>query len=482
MENFTEIGSSGLLHYSGYIQDDFLREWRGKEAYKRADEMRRNSPIVGALLMAIEQAVRKVTWTWTSETAEDDPRLEILNACWAQMEGSWNDHVIEALNMLPFGYALFEIVYQRVGNWVVWKKLAPRGQDTVYRWQMDPTGQILGVDQQAAPTYALVNIPIGKLIHYRTRAERNNPEGRSILRAAWVPYYYVKNIQQIEAIGIERDLAGLPVITLPDKANTDTSDPNSDASRAAKIVRNIRQDEQAGVVIPNGWNLELLSTGGSRQFDTDKIVNRYNSQILMTALAQFLMLGQEGVGSLALSKDQTDLFTMSVNAVADTLAETINHQALPRLMRLNGYTADGLALTHSPAGDTDVAGLADVFQKVGDKLTWTPADEIMLREVLRWRPATEEELIDERERRMEEQRSLMEGLGGLGEEKPAPDRRMPAEDEDEEDDLGATLLAAGRPAEWARKRYERRWARSLSAFFADQKARLLKHARKSRHA
>lgn len=374
-----EIGRTGLLNFAGLIQEDFLRELRGREAYKRYDEMRRNSPVIAALLMAYEQSIRRVDWSFVSEI-ENDPRIDLLNESRDAMSHSWNDHITEALTLLPFGYSIFEIIYQRVNGKVYWRKLAPRGQDSVYRWQFDDEGGLNGFTQLAAPIYKSTFIPIEKLILYRIRVEKNNPEGRSILRSSWIPYYYMKHIQQIEAIGIERDLAGLPMIKLP--ANASTTPGDSDLSKAQEIVRNVRNDEQAGVTLPPGWDFQLVSTGGSRQFDTDKIIKRYESRMLMSALSQFLMLGQEGVGSLALSSDQTDFFNMSVNSVADIIAETFTKYAIPRLLKLNGMDCDGVKLEHTHVGDSDVGMLVDALQKAGGLLTWDAQDEAWLRSLL----------------------------------------------------------------------------------------------------
>lgn len=79
-------------------------------------------------------------------------------------------------------------------------------------------------------------------------------------------------------------------------------------------VRNIRRDEMEGVVLPDGYKLELLSTGGSRQFDTNAIINRYDNRIAMTVLADFIFLGHEQNGSWALSSDKTELFSMACGA------------------------------------------------------------------------------------------------------------------------------------------------------------------------
>ena len=404
MRNAKEIGYTGLAEWSGMISEDFLRELRGKQGYKRYNEMRLNSPVVGAMLLAIEQSIRTVSWNYVSELGPEDPRIEFLEDSLKGMSNSWNDHISEALTMLPFGYAPFEIIYHRVNGKLTWRKFAIRGQDTIFRWLLEDNGGLEGFIQQGAPKYQMVTIPIEKTVLYRTRVEKNNPEGRSILRTAWVPYYYAKNIMQVEAIGIERDLAGLPVITLPEGADTDENDANSDYSKAAKLVRNVRNDEQAGIVLPSpDWTFELASTGGTRSFDTDKVVRRYESRILMSALAQFLILGQDSVGTQALSTDMTDFWGMAVNATADVIAETHNKFAVKRLLALNGLDPDGVKIEHTPAGDTNLTELGDFFQKVGNKITWLPSDEQWLRGVANLPDADADMIVEERERKAVQQ-------------------------------------------------------------------------------
>jgi len=133
VNNTNEIGYTGLAEWSGQIQEDFLRELRGKDGYARYNEMRLNSPIVAALILAIEQAIRGIDWQYVSDAGEEDPRIEFLDAALDGMTTNWKDHIIEALSMLPFGYAPFEICYKRDGGQLTWRKFAIRGQDTVYR-------------------------------------------------------------------------------------------------------------------------------------------------------------------------------------------------------------------------------------------------------------------------------------------------------------------------------------------------------------
>lgn len=431
-----EIGSTGLQTMSGRIMAEFLRELRGLEGYKRYNEMRMNSPVIGALLTAIEQSIRGVTWNFVSDQG-DDERIEFLESARDGMTTGWNDHISEALTMLPFGWALFEIVYRRGDdNRLTWHKFAIRGQDTLYKWEFDEKGGLAAFWQASEPTYKPTSIPIDKCLLYRTRVERNNPEGLSLLRQAWIPYYQAKNLQVIEAIGVERDIAGMPYVKMPAGATTGNGS-DTDESVARKMVRNIRNDEQAGIVVPDGWEVGLMTSGGSRLFDTDKIITRYESRMLMSVLAQFLLLGQQNVGSLALSRDQTDFFNMSVNAIADGIAEVITKYAIPRLCALNGIDPEGLALEHSPAGDPDLAGTADFLQKVGSLVTWMPQDEVWLRGLSGLPEVDEETLEMERERKQEQALAIMQRTGGQ-----AGRQDDQNEEEPDEDDENMTAIPA----------------------------------------
>lgn len=465
----SEIGQSGLNEWGGYIEEDFLRELRGKDAYRRYNEMRLNSPVAGALLMAIELAMRGVDTQFVSDI-DKDPRVDLLNEALDSMSHNWNDHLSSALTFLPFGFSLFEIVYKRDGARILWRKFAFRGQDTVDKWLLDKNGGIQGFTQIAEPSYEPVDIPIEKLLLYRTRVEKNNPEGRSIFRTAWLSYYYLKNIQQIEGIGIERDLAGMPVIRLPEGATTG-SDSTSDESVAKKIVRNIRRDEQEGVTIPPGWELELLSTGGTRQFDTNSIVVRYESRILMSALAQFLLLGQDRVGAYSLSKDQTDFFVMGVNAMLDIVFDTFFEYACKRLLKLNGYDAEGLSFEHSPAGDVDIMAIADTLQKLGRAITMTAQDEKWLRSILNM-PNLEIEQIEEEREKAAQRSAEISRLFQPGNQ----EQRMQA--------LNQALIehyASGRsPDDDIRRDWEGRLHRLQKTFFDEQKKRVEKEARRAK--
>ncbi len=387
--DFMEVGSTGLNQTGGIVQDDFLRQLQGKQAYANFREMADNDPVVGAMLHAIEMIVRSVDWSVEPSDPANPRAIEeaqFVSTCINDMSTSWDDTLASILTFLVYGFSYHEIVYKYRNGYtddaatrskyndgrVGWRKLPIRAQDTVQRWDMDDNGGIRGMYQMDphAPDKGLVYLPIEKCLLFRTTTKMNNPQGRSILRNAFVPWYYKRRIQEIEAIGIERDLAGMPVAYVPPQllSNNASSDERAALSAIKQIVRNIKRDEQEGIVFPlaydpdtklPAYDLKLLSTGGRRQFDTNQIVTRYDQRITMTVLADFLLLGHEGIGTQALSVSKIELFLTSLNAYLSNISETFNSYAIPRLMRLNGVPEElSPTLTYSPPKNVDLEGVA----------------------------------------------------------------------------------------------------------------------------
>ena len=402
--DYREVGASGLKRFSGFIYEEFLpilTGWKGVAVYK---EMSSNDPTVGAILFSIQMLCRRVPWR--VKPASDDQRDKeaalFIEQCMNDMSNTWVDTIIEILSMLTYGYSVHEIVYKRRcgasidpsmrskynDGRIGWRKFPIRSQDSIYRWQFDDHGGIQGVEQLAPPHYYHVVIPIEKMLLFRTTIEKNNPEGRSMLRNAYRPWYMKKNIEQIEGIGIERDLAGLPTAIVPPEMLSANASPGEKALLASikNIITNIRRDEQEGVVFPgkydaNGkpmFELKLLSTGGSRQFDTDKIINRYDQRIAMTVLADFLLLGHNAVGSFALASSKTKLFSTAIGAFLDMISSTFNRYAIPRLFDLNDFKISAYPeISHGDIEDTDLKDLGDYIQKLSQSgMPLFPNDEL----------------------------------------------------------------------------------------------------------
>ena len=376
-----EYGRIGQNRWDGVFFEEFLSELHGIKGIKVYREMEKNDDTVGAILFAIKMLIRHVSWSVDpgGGSAKDREAAEFVESCMNDMQSTWTDTISEILSFLPYGWSYHEIVYKRrmgkarnrnisskySDGLIGWQKLPIRSQDTLYRWEYDDKDNLLGMTQMPPPDYGLLTIPIKKALLFRTESAKDNPEGRSILRNAYRPWYFKRRIQEIEAIGIERDLAGLPVITGPEGLELwDEEDEEASKIYAALVtmVKNIRRNEFEGLVLPFGYKAELLSTGGTRQFDTNAIINRYDTKIAQTVLADFIMLGHEKVGSFALSSDKTELFSIAISSFLDVICETFDNQGIPALIDINGSHFEGITdypkLVHGDIENIDIAKVA----------------------------------------------------------------------------------------------------------------------------
>ncbi len=379
-----ELGKSGLKHFGGTLYEEFLPQLVGDKGRAVYLEMSQNSPVIGAMLFAVESLLRSVEWEIdpVSQDSADVEAAEFLEECKEDMSHTWEDFISEILSHLIYGWSYFEVVMKkrdgekkggvnlnsgkskpasskfddgRIG----WRKFALRSQDTLYRWEIDPQGGIMGMWQYPVPStptfqrgagggFETVFIPISKALLFRTTSTKNSPEGRSILRSAYRPWYYSKRIEEIEAVGMDRDLVGMPVGKIPIEllSKDATADQKATLAYITEVITKTKRDEQEGIIWPKVidpdtgsdlFEIELLTSGGRRTFDTGAVIQRYMQQQAMTIMADFILLGHESVGSFALSSDKTELFAVALGAWLDGIEEILNRHAVPSLFDLNNF-------------------------------------------------------------------------------------------------------------------------------------------------
>lgn len=403
---FLELGSTGLRRSAGYLDEEFLPQLRGRKAIQVYKEMSENDPLVGALLFTVDRLLRNVEWNVKpgGKSEEDLEAAEFLESCRDDMSHTWSDFISEALTCMVFGWSWHEIVYKRRGGmWekdpkkrskfddglIGWRKMPIRAQETLLRWTFDESGDVQAMIQLAPPIYKTTTLPIERSLLFRYRHTKGSPEGVSMLRNAYRPWYMKKRLEEFEAVGIERDLAGLPVVKVP--AEMLRARPGSENAKAVdafrKMVRSVRRDEQEGVVFPMAYDqdtkqplysFELMGGGGGRQFNTDAIIKRYEERILMTVLADFIMVGHDQVGSYSLHTDKTGIFRTSLNSISKSIADTLNRHAIPRLFALNGWRPENLPYFEpSDVDSPDISQLAQFMTALSSTgVTWFPDGDL----------------------------------------------------------------------------------------------------------
>lgn len=374
--DMTEIGVHGTPIWSGIITEEYNTNLRGTDGLAIYDKMRRSDGDVAAILAVLQLPIRATRWYIqpVSEAPQDKDIADWLhNALFEAMTITWDDFLRQALTMLDFGFSCFEKVYElrKADGKIGWRKLAPRLQTTKWQWELDETGGPAGMWQMAPPAYKKTFLPIDKLLLFVHRKEGGNLDGVAALRAAYKHFYYKDNLYRFEGISLERDAVGLPYVELPDNAT-----PN-DKAAARTLVTKLRRDEEAGLVYPQGWKVGLMSGRGQGELDYQKAIAHHSRMIKMSVLAQFLDLGSAETGSYALSEDQSSLLLYSLNAVAQHIADTINHYAVQQLLDYNWAGLKAYPkLAFSPVGQRDVVKIVDAITKLTQAMVLTPGPEI----------------------------------------------------------------------------------------------------------
>ena len=369
------LGVAGDNTRTGQIRaDEFIPELRGKNAIRKYREMRDNDSTIGAVMYAAEQVLRdvKLKVEPANDTEEAKREADFVESIFDDMDHSLDDHIAESLSSLSYGFAWFEVVYKRrVGptqrspkknskytdGRLGVRKIACRAPWTVSRFDVeDKSGDVLGIYQDVGYGSGKHYIPTTKSLYYRTTVLNGDPSGRSILRNAYSSYVYLNNLQSIEAIAVERELAGIPIARIPSEyLSSDASAAQSGfVGNLQQILRDVKFNEQGYIITPSDTypdkdgsptnirlvDIELMSSNGNRNVDIDPIVRRYQHDIARSVLSEFLMLGGGNNGSYALSKSKTDLFLRALESYIQAIVDVLNKQLVERLWQLNGLNYD----------------------------------------------------------------------------------------------------------------------------------------------
>lgn len=350
------VGVVGLKAANGMVSEEFIRALRWPQAAKTYYEMASNDAVIGGCLYLIETIMGTATWK-VKAGANDTETALFIEQCMGDMETSWNDFVNEALSMLTYGFSFHELQYKvRRGplekdkkfkskysdGKIGWRSMPVRSQASFSEWEFDKaTGDTINFIQDTEQ--GKFTIPIEGNLLFKTKAARNNPEGWSLLRRAYRSWYFKKYIEELEGIGVERNLAGIPVLR-PDEQTPLFDENQPDMVKlmewAQGLVNNLRQDKNHGVILPFGWELDLLGSKGDKSMNTGAIIGRHDSRMAACMLADLIMMGGDRTGSFALAETKEGLFLSSLKAIAGRIADVINTQAIPTLLAINNITPE----------------------------------------------------------------------------------------------------------------------------------------------
>lgn len=337
-----EIGYAQAINYNWWLyEQETTPELVWPQSIAVYDSMRRTDSQVRSVLRAVTYPLRRTPWRIDPNGARDEVVEFVANDLGLPIVGtdpkparrnrdrfSWDEHLRLALLMLPLGHSYFEQVY-RVdpdGLRAHLSKLAQRPARTIEHIDVAPDGGLVSIKQY----WTSVNreprpIPVDRLVAYVLDREGGNWLGESLLRSCYKNWLLKDRLLRVWAQTIERNGMGIPRYT--------GAEGEPSLTTGLAMAKGWRSGEAAGAAIPYGSKLDLVGVNGTLP-EADPAVRYHDEQIARGVLAHFLNLGTQ-TGSWALGSTFADFFTLSLQTVAQQIADTATCHVVEDLVDVN---------------------------------------------------------------------------------------------------------------------------------------------------
>ncbi len=313
----------------------------------------------------ITTMMSRVRWKVEPYQAEEKykEQADFIDSVLKDMDVDWSTFIAEVSSMNIYGHSIHEIVYRyrryeegsnyndgRLGL----KYLPIRSQHSIAEWVYDTKGRdLLGVRQKIPAlvdgkfTENTVFIPVDRLLLFRVNPRDGSPLGNSPLAGCYSSWRYLVTYQEIESTTVSKNLNGVPIFRIPAKHMAEQASESDKRVyvNAKKIVSNVNNGENAGLVIPSDFDevsgkryfdFEVLNSTASNTSVVSEIVKRYENDILQCLGADVLQLGSTNTGSYSLADSKTSLLETVVEARMLEIQNVINNKLIPSILSMNG--------------------------------------------------------------------------------------------------------------------------------------------------
>ena len=390
--NETEVGNTGLnlKGVSGKVDEDLSKLWKGKKKKDFISEMRANDPYVNAWVNAKNAIALKPDWVVKSkDTTENTEKAKeyaelISDMLFKDMATSFNSFILNSITMAEYGFAVSEIVLKkRLGKTdnpntsslyedglFGIAKLAPRWQNSINKWDIDNNGNIENLYQRGDNFTNDVKIPYKKVLHFVMNGYNGNPEGESVLRGTFVSYYNKKNIERIQRETFERGFSGILDIQVPPRylsKRNNTPEGMEVRRNLEAFMKNVKQGKEAGIIRPfsKDFAIELIQGKTGTGLDPDKMIERYNTEIVMCLLSDSFMGKSKVYQGASGEQTKTKIYKSFIGIILDEIKEQVNKKLIPMIFEINNLD-EGLMpyLDYGNLDDLDLQAISWFIQSV----------------------------------------------------------------------------------------------------------------------
>lgn len=363
---FEEMGVSGTANFGGYVQvKERSADWIGWRKWQTASDLAVNISIVAAGVHYFCNLVAYPEWTVRPSDDKDEEAVLLARFVDDVIKKTKTPFykVVRRAAMYRFhGFGIQEwTAKKREDGFVGLEDIEARPQHTIEQWDVDELGTVRGVWQRSPQTGALLGMPRSKLLYLVEDTLTDSPEGLGIFRHMADPYNRLKQLQQLEIRGYERDLRGIPIARMPiakiKEAVKNNTISQADADKMVSDMRSMTElqvkQSDTGLILDSSqyvsvssdgfsissapmWNFELLAGGTTGHQEVAAAIDRVQREISRIIGVEHLMMGDTG-GNRALSEDKSRNLYLVANSVLKYIADQAQHDLINPIWALNGF-------------------------------------------------------------------------------------------------------------------------------------------------
>lgn len=362
-----EQGVGGYAIFGGYLQvQETSSKLMGKQRWKTALDILSNISTVAASVRFMLNLVARPDWRFEpaiEDSPEADQYAEFMEDVINDMDASWTRIVRRAAMYRYDGFGIHEwVAKKRDDGKIGLASLEPRPSHTIELWDIDPNGGILGVWQRDPQTAELRYLPRGKILYLVDDGLTDRPDGMGWFRHLVDPAERIKALLNLEAVGFERDLRGIPVgrapIAMMNQMVADGELTQQQADDMLNGLKNFvsiqRKTYDTGIVLDSKpyenktdtginqasallWDMDLLTGDAGSLAELDKAIKRMQTDMAMIMGTEVMMVGRDGQGARALSEDKSRNLYLNGNAILADMAEAVDRDLTDVIWKMNGF-------------------------------------------------------------------------------------------------------------------------------------------------
>ena len=351
------------LHLENTINVYAKKELQLPAAFLTYREMLLDESIGGGLSL-IQNLINKLDFKIKAPKNANTATIKLTDALNKSLDNMEDcnkcNFINRILSMCVYGHSIFEMVFTKNKLHIVFKSFVPVHPVNVKKYWFNKSSlEKIELTTPAQDSFIEqvnkyeVELPTDKILMFMLNADIDNPLGRSLLQRCYMPWKKKQIVSEYELIGVAKNLSGVLKVQVPSEYIQDYY--NNPATDNAMYVQdlimqadNLHGGKASSVLIAsdtneNGVRLFDVTTVGNKEgmtnLDTNAILNRLDSNILVTLYTDIMSLGQNIGSSMALSDNKTALLALFLESILVCIQQSFD-KAIKQAFLLNNVVTE----------------------------------------------------------------------------------------------------------------------------------------------